>query len=142
MVIRRLRAGDERLVGALTDAFKDKSPSHAEASDLLTRDDVYVFAALDGGRLAGFALAYELPRIDGDTMLFFYEIGVRESDRRRGLGRALVAELLSVCRERGVAKMWVETDESNEAAMALYRSTGAVRADGGDHVVWSWCPPY
>ena len=63
-------------------------------------------------------------------MMFFYEIGVAESSRRRGIGRRLVNTLKSVCRDEDVMKMWVPTGRSNVAATRLYASTGAVPLPG------------
>ena len=40
----------------------------------------------------------------------------------------------SIARFKGVHKLWVITNESNAAAMALYRSVGGVRVAGDDVV--------
>jgi predicted N-acetyltransferase YhbS len=68
-----------------------------EVSVGLARQPVTVFVALREGRLVGFA-AYECTRKD-----FFGPTGVVESERGRGLGRALLLAALGGLRELGYA---------------------------------------
>jgi ribosomal protein S18 acetylase RimI-like enzyme len=44
--------------------------------------------------------------------------------RGRGLGRALLTEVLAVARGRGVESVFLEVRESNAAALGLYRGFG------------------
>lgn len=93
-----------------------------------------IVACADGVPV-GYLLAYLLDRVDRDQqMMFFYEIGVAESHRRRGVGKRLIGEVKSICREADVMKMWVPTGRSNVAATRLYASTGAVPLPSGDEV--------
>ena len=55
-----------------------------------------------------------------------------EGFRRRGVGTSLIEAALAIARERGMALTFVMTNASNEAAMALYRRTGAQRPQGDD----------
>lgn len=52
-------------------------------------------------------------------------LGVTPTCRRTGLGRALLTRALEDLRASGAATLFLEVDESNEAATALYRSLGA-----------------
>ncbi|HUU66800.1 MAG TPA: GNAT family N-acetyltransferase [Methyloceanibacter sp.] len=52
-------------------------------------------------------------------------LGVAPACRRAGLGRALLTKALEYLRASGAERLFLEVDESNEAAMALYRSLGA-----------------
>ncbi len=87
----------------------------------------------------GFALGYVLERIDGmQPMLFFYEIEVVETCRRRGVGRALVAAIRDVGHQENVARMWVQTSPDNVPARALYRGSGGEERDEVDLLyVWT-----
>jgi ribosomal protein S18 acetylase RimI-like enzyme len=117
--IRRLRPGDERVVEALA--------TRAPQTDLLGDEQTLFLVAFDGGQPVGFVLAHELPRRHGDpTQLLVYEVDVDEAHHRRGIGKALLGELASIARERGIVEGWVLTDDDNEAAMALYRSAGGI----------------
>lgn len=70
-------------------------------------------------------------------MMFIYEIGVRDDHRRRGVGRALVAELKRICSEARISRAFVITNEHNQTAMAFYRSLGATR-DATDEAVFDF----
>ena len=98
-----------------------------------------MIVAFDDGVPVGFLLAYLLDRVDRDQqMMFFYEIGVAESHRRRGVGKRLIGEVKSISREADVMKMWVPTGRSNVAATRLYSSTGAVPLPSGDEVTYAY----
>jgi ribosomal protein S18 acetylase RimI-like enzyme len=73
---------------------------------------------------AGFLSAVEVFHPDKRPELFLNEIAVMEPARRHGVARSLIEELKLLGRERGCASIWVLTDEGNEAAMGLYRSSG------------------
>lgn len=49
---------------------------------------------------------------------------VAAQDRDTGLGRALVAGTLEICRQRGFATCRLEVRKDNAAALAIYRSLG------------------
>jgi ribosomal protein S18 acetylase RimI-like enzyme len=52
------------------------------------------------------------------------DVYVEEAARGSGLGRALVEAAMDRARERGCARMELDTNETNEPALALYRSLG------------------
>jgi ribosomal protein S18 acetylase RimI-like enzyme len=122
--IRRLGVGDELRLQELCRIFKERVLSGEEAAAFLARDDIHVWIAEVDGELAGFAYAYVLLRIDGDTSVFLYELGVDERFRRRGLGRALVDEARTLAERVGALKMWVETSYDNEPARRMYTAAG------------------
>ncbi len=76
-----------------------------------------------------------LPRIDGRTAVFLYELEVAERARRRGLGRALVEEAKRIGREAGAFEMYVLTESENTAANKLYEVTAAAAETA---VMWTW----
>jgi GNAT superfamily N-acetyltransferase len=124
VVIHRLTPGDEPQLQELCSRFKDRVPSNEEAASLLAHKDIHVWVAEVDAELAGFAYAYVLSRIDGDTSVFLYELGVDERFRRQGLGRALVERARTLAERVGALKMWVDTDYDNEAAKHTYASAG------------------
>ena len=96
LLVRRARPWEltavrEFVAGHFSQAWAD------EVAVGLVRQPVTVFVALREGRLAGFA-AYECTRKD-----FFGPMGVSESERGRGLGRALLLAALGGLRELGYA---------------------------------------
>jgi len=78
----------------------------------------------------------ELTHPDKGTEMFLYELAVDEAFRRRGIGTALVAELLDIARSRSCYDMWVLTDHDNDAALATYRTTGTT--DESSHAMLTW----
>ena len=121
MTIHRLGPDDEPRLQELCRRFKQRVPSDAEAIRLLARDDIHVWVADVDGELAGFAYAYVLLRIDGDTSVFLYELEVDERFRRRGLGRALAHQARALAERIGALKLWVDTSYDNDAAEAHVR---------------------
>ena len=137
MNVRRLGPGDERVVEQLAE---EASP--ARAAELLADERTIFLAAFEGEEPEpepiGFVLAYELLRRHGDpSRLFVYEVGVTPEARRRGVATELLRELARIARTRGIRRGFVLTNETNEAAMELYRSLGGVRPNADD-VLWDF----
>ena len=134
IVIRRMTAGDEAKVLAAADLF-DGPPNPAGLRDFLSDPRCYLLLACLGETPVGFLRAYELPQVRrAGRIMFLYEIGVASAHRRSGVAAAMIRVLLGACRSRRMTKMFVVTEESNAAGMALYRSTGGRRPARDDVV--------
>jgi GNAT superfamily N-acetyltransferase len=82
------------------------------------------FALLhEGGEVLATALGTLSPGWLGLSCL-----AVREDARRRGVARAMLAALASWA--RGAERLWLEVEEVNTPALALYRRLGLERAGG------------
>lgn len=68
-------------------------------------------------------IGFVLARVVADEMEIL-NLAVRPAQRRRGLGRRLVAEALGRGRARGARKCWLEVRASNQAALKFYRALG------------------
>ena len=53
-----------------------------------------------------------------------FNIAVDPAFQRRGLGRALLEQVIDEVEKRGVVTLWLEVRASNVAAIALYESLG------------------
>ena len=73
----------------------------------------------------GRAYGYVLDRFRS-TDLLLYEIDVVDAHQKKGVGRALMERLKSLCRERAYGEMWVLTDADNVPANALYSGAGGI----------------
>lgn len=62
-----------------------------------------------------------MPAADEAELL---NIGVAAAQQRKGLGRAMLAEMLNVACGRNMKRVFLEVRSSNVAAIALYRSAG------------------
>ncbi len=61
--------------------------------------------------------------------IYLEDLYVRPGHRGRGLGRGLLWQLASVCRERGYARLEWSVLDWNAPSIAFYRSIGAVPMD-------------
>ena len=115
------------------------TPSAIYLSRFLAEPKNVLIVATDAGAPVGYIVAYLLDRVDRpQPMMFFYEIGVAASHRRRGIGTKMIEMLKSVCRANDVMKMWVPTGRSNVAATRLYERTGATAVPSGDEVTYAY----
>jgi len=72
-----------------------------------------------GERAAGFLIARK-----ASEEAEIISIGVVPSFRKLGLGRALLETALELLRASGTRRLFLEVEETNEAALRLYRSFG------------------
>jgi aminoglycoside 6'-N-acetyltransferase I len=80
--------------------------------------------AIDDGTVVGMATGVRYVHPDKPSELWINEVGVAPTHQGRGLAKAILAELLAHARRQGCREAWVQTDEANAAARALYRSAG------------------
>ena len=62
-----------------------------------------------------------MPVVDEAELL---TIGVAAAQQRKGLGRAMLLEMLKVARAKNMRRVLLEVRPSNPAAIALYKSAG------------------
>lgn len=72
-----------------------------------------------GGEIRGYAVL--MPVLDEAELL---NIGVAAGRQRKGLGRAMLHEMLKRARENNMRRVFLEVRSSNVAAIALYHSVG------------------
>jgi len=74
---------------------------------------------MENGEIRGYAIL--MPVADEAELL---TIGVAAAHQRKGLGRAILAEMLNAARERNMRRVFLEVRSSNVTAIALYYSAG------------------
>ena len=121
---------------AAADLF-DREPERVATSRFLAEPGHHLLIAYEGTAPIGFVSGIETVHPDKGAEMFLYELGVAESHRRRGVGRALVEGLAAIARSRDCYGMWVATDEANPAALATYQAAGAIR-DELPAVILTW----
>ena len=72
-----------------------------------------------GGEISGYAVL--MPALEEAELL---NIGVAAGRQRKGLGRAMLREMLDAARKKNMRRVFLEVRPSNTAAIALYRSAG------------------
>jgi ribosomal protein S18 acetylase RimI-like enzyme len=107
-------------------------PGAAIAASL---DDAHrLLLALDSGRLAGYVYVQH-QRVEGEGYVDY--LGVTESARGRGLGRALLAAASHwTLVERGLPRVHLTVRQDKPAALRLYEGAGFREIATGAHLAW------
>ena len=93
----------------------------------------YLLLAIEDGYVVGSLNGYALqPPHRRDPQFLLYEIDVRPDRQRRGIGKALVERFIAEARAARALEVWVLTNRSNPAAMALYASCGLRTENAND----------
>jgi ribosomal-protein-alanine N-acetyltransferase len=123
-VIRPLRADKAEDCARLHASGFAHPWSADEIARLIASSTTLAAAALDpaNGRLRGFVLS----RLAADEAEIL-TIAVDASARGKGVGRALLRENLHQAANARARAMFLEVDENNSPALALYRREGFVR---------------
>ncbi|WP_225792691.1 ribosomal protein S18-alanine N-acetyltransferase [Agrococcus sediminis] len=123
VVIRTAGAGDLDAIMAIEQAsFGASAWERATMQQEIASDwGRYVIAVDEGddGRMVGYA-GLRAVGVEGDVQT----IAVAADARGRGIGRALLAELLAEAGRRGVRELFLEVRADNPVARGLYESVG------------------
>jgi len=137
VTIRRLGPGDEPVLAYIAEEALDfdlaglsepeRPLAAADAAAYLADPSVLHWVAIDdGGRVVGELLCHVLPLPSGaGRELLLYSIGVRQADRRRGVGSALIREMREWAESNGIPEVWVLAD--NPGAEAFYAACAFAR---------------
>jgi len=97
-----------------------------EFESLISQQSVFGFLACPEGRArdaaAGFVLSREAA---GEAEIL--SIGISPKQRRSGLGWRLMLSAITEAKRRGAEEMFLEVDETNTAAVAMYRKLDFVK---------------
>lgn len=137
MNVRRARADDVQAIGHLLDAFNrefgEPTPgpewlAHRVAK-LLAGDTTVLLAEAGPEGLA--VLRFRPSLWSSGLECYLAELYVVPDRRGRGIGRALMQEVLSAARDRGADRIELGTSEDDRAAIALYESLGFINRERG-----------
>lgn len=105
------------------DALRFDRYRRAMLDDMHGRELLWI---VEGGERAGFAVVRTLPDWPDETRMVasIAEFYVVPDQRRRGIGRAAVEELLAEHRRRGTALVEADILRDNEPAKAFWASLG------------------
>jgi ribosomal protein S18 acetylase RimI-like enzyme len=130
----RVTRGSAQTVVRAAGLFDEAPDAVATRAYLADRRNV-LLVAYSGADPVGFLRGTALGQLHNRRpQMFLYEIGVLAKFRRRGVGRALIARLLTYCRARDFEEVFVLTSPSNTAAVGLYRATGAINETSADRM--------
>jgi GNAT superfamily N-acetyltransferase len=118
-----------RLLIAFRDWYgRDQPPDdsfHEGVRRLIERDDTEYVLAAAGAEPGGVCqLRYRWGLWMAAEDCWLEDLFVRDEDRRKGLGEALVRKAVDRARERGCGRVELDVSESNRDAWALYERMG------------------
>jgi len=140
VTIQQIRPGDARrlieLRSVFAEAFEEPDvydPSLfglQDAEAFLENPTVLVWVALsEQGAVIGGLHGYLLPSMTSSGCeLYIYNLAVAQSQRRKGIGAALLQTVFESGARLGVLSIFVQVHEEDEAAHRLYRKF-SVRSD-------------
>ncbi len=96
------------------------------AAEFLSDPRHHLAVAVADRTVVGMASAVHYVHPDKPPQLWVNEVGVAPAHRNRGVGRRLVAALLSHARDIGCTSAWVGTGVGNAAARRSFRAAGGI----------------
>lgn len=137
MEIRRLKAFDAENLVEMVKVFRTDTSNLKVSKRFLENPYNYLIASVEGEKIVGFVLAYQLQRYDGQNdMIYIHEVSVLEEFRQKGIGKKMINEVIRICKENDISKVFLITNKSNKPAICLYESTGAKSSHNDDVVYW------
>jgi len=142
IVIRPMTAADVEAVAEIEAlSFSVPWPREEFIKEIYTNDLARYLVIADNGKVVGYAGMWII--LDEAHVT---NIALRPEYRGRGLGRALLGEMISVARRLGAVRMTLEVRRSNLTALRMYTSMGFVScgvrpryySDSGEDAIIMW----
>ncbi len=119
MVIRECSFADEAEIAQIERDYIECAWTSEQISAVL-KDERYLYLAAENDNAVVGYIGAEFC-LDECSVT---NIAVKENYRRLGIGKALVGELLRIAKLRGAKIVYLEVNETNDAAIALYERLG------------------
>ena len=131
LATRRLHVGDERIANDLFELISDVFEVPCEHLDdiyveqLLAQPAFRCYVTFVGDDLAGGLTAHILPMTRSmSSEMFIYDLAVRPTYQRRGVGTALVRAALDDATRDSIDTTFVPADNDDTHALAFYEAVG------------------
>lgn len=109
----------------------DLGSTGAWLAEHVTAGRLSLLAALEGDDVVGFVTTAVLPAsLRLGTVWSVRDLYVMPSHRGRGTARRLLRHVVAAAEDAGVARLSLQTESDNTAALGLYRSLGFRPVDG------------
>ena len=107
------------------DTYLGNPPDDDYCRSLLADPNVIVIAAIAQGRVVGGLSGYRLRKFEqARSEIYIYDLAVAADSRRLGIATALIEAVRQVARETDCWVIFVQGEEQDEPAIALYRKLG------------------
>ena len=135
--VRILTPADRPILDTVASDVFDHALNPALVAEFLNDPRHHLAVALDDDQVVGFASGVHYVHPDKPPEMWINEVGVAPTHHGRGIGKAVVRELLRHAKSLGCREAWVLTERTNDAAMRLYASAGGNQAEG-DQVMFNF----
>ena len=122
--IRLLGPADAAVLANVAQEVFDNELDPRWTAEFLADPRHHIVVALAGEQVVGMATAVHYVHPDKAPELWINEVGVAPSFRNQGVGKQLIAMLLSRGRALGCTEAWLGTEHSNTPARRLYAAVG------------------
>ena len=107
------------------DTYLESPPDDDYCRSLLADPGVILIAAIADGRVVGGLGGYRLRKFEqARSEIYIYDLAVAADSRRLGIATALIEAVRQVARETDCWVIFVQGEEQDEPAIALYRKLG------------------
>lgn len=114
-----------RLYEAVFEMEHFSMPAAHHLQSLLENSQLIFYVALGGDAVAGGLTAYVLPSVYSATGdVYLYDLAVKRTHQRKGIGRQLLIELKNYCKQQGYREIFVQADVEDQYALDFYQATG------------------
>jgi aminoglycoside 3-N-acetyltransferase I len=99
-------------------------PNNQHLSKLLSMPDFMVFVVKINNKVVDGLTIYVLHQYYSEKSLaYIYDVGIAPDFQRKGLGKALIAEVCNFCKANGFDDAYVEAEDEDIEAVNFYRKT-------------------
>jgi len=132
IIFKQLTPGHLRELTLLVQLFKEvfemndyRAPEEPNLQQLLDNKNFLVFVAMHENAIIGGLTAYILPSYySRSSEVYIYDLAVKSSFQRNGIGKNLLDELAAFCRKNNYQQFFVQAHEGDAHALDFYRATG------------------
>lgn len=97
---------------------------HNYLKNLLSKPDFLVLIGKQNDEVIGGLTVYILHRYySTKPIAYIYDLGVKQSHQRKGVGKKLISFLTEYCRENGFEEAYVEAESDDTQAVNFYKKT-------------------
>ena len=128
--VKVLSDSDLSLLMNVAEEVFDNPVDEKLAQEFLNDPRHHIVVAISDGIVIGFASALHYVHPDKPAELWIDEVGVSPAHQNKGVGKAIMNELLRLGKQLGCVTAWVLTDRTNAPANGLYKSAGGEIAEG------------
>lgn len=122
IIIRRLEAGEEKILARVADDVFDNPVNETWSAAFLAGTHNLLVVALAGDLVVGMGSGLFHGHPDKAPELWINEIGVSPAYQRQGIATEILTKMQQIAAEEGCRGCWLITEPENFAANQLYAS--------------------